>query len=198
MTKSLALGTANRHKVLELRQLLAGAPWRIQSLDDYPAVPPPVEDGDTFEANAVKKARHYASCLSVPCIADDSGISVDALQGAPGVYSARYAGPECSDEDNNTKLLTAMAAIPTPARTARFICCAAYADPDGVVHAEFGVIEGRIGFQPVGSNGFGYDPLFIPEGYENTFAQLTLTEKQSISHRGRAFRKLRAYLETRR
>jgi XTP/dITP diphosphohydrolase len=190
------MATSNRHKVVELTQLLHGLPWHVQSLKDYPEVESPVEDGDSFEANALKKANYYAAALGVACVADDSGIVVDALNGAPGIYSARYAGEDCSDADNNAKLLTELDSIPASQRTARFMCCAAYADPDGRSHTETGTVEGRIAFTPSGKSGFGYDPLFVPEGHNRTFGEFTLADKQEISHRGRAFRKLRDFLET--
>jgi len=190
------MATSNRHKVVELSQLLSGLSWQVQSLTDHVPVDPPVEDGATFEANALKKALYYASALGAPCVADDSGIVVDALNGAPGVYSARYAGDQCSDEDNNTKLLSELESVPAPQRTARFVCCAAYADPEGRVFTETGVVEGRIAFTRSGANGFGYDPLFIPDGHNRSFGDFSLEDKQMISHRGRAFRKLRDHLES--
>ncbi|MBI5095699.1 MAG: RdgB/HAM1 family non-canonical purine NTP pyrophosphatase [Candidatus Hydrogenedentes bacterium] len=190
------MATSNRHKVTELTQLLTGLSWQVQSLQDYPAVAPPDEDGATFEANALHKALYYSKLLGAPCVADDSGIMVDALSGAPGVLSARYAGPGCSDADNNARLLHELNDVPESRRTARFVCCAAFAEPDGRTHVEEGIVHGRIGFAAAGDNGFGYDPLFIPEGHQITFAQFTLSQKQAISHRGRAFRKLRAFLES--
>ena len=196
MSRPLVMATSNRHKVVELTQLLHGLSWQVQSLKDYSPVEAPDEDGTTFEANAIKKARYYAQTLGVPCVADDSGIVVDALNGAPGVYSARYAGEECDDAQNNAKLLAELGALPAPQRTARFACCAAYADPEGRVHTKTGFVEGRIAFALSGANGFGYDPLFVPDGHNRSFAEFSLSEKQEISHRGRAFRKLRDYLES--
>ena len=196
MNKPLLLGTNNRHKAEELSQILAGLPWEIKILRDYPQVPEVEEDGRTFEENALKKARYYGEQFGVTCVADDSGLVVDALDGAPGIYSARYAGEDCSYEDNNRKLLAELAAVPDADRTARFVCCAAVVFPDGREHVEIGVVEGRIGRECRGDKGFGYDPLFIPDGYDRYFAELEPEEKHAISHRGRAFRKLRDFLES--
>jgi XTP/dITP diphosphohydrolase len=194
--RTLLIGSGNRDKAAELARLLEGLPWDVRSLKDYPAVEEPDEDGDTFEANALKKAREYGAHFEVACCADDSGLVVDALDGAPGVYSARYAGENCTYADNNAKLLKALQGIPAERRTARFVCCAALHLPDGTEHTELGTVEGRIAESCRGGNGFGYDPLFIPEGRERTFGEMTPEEKHSLSHRGRAFSMLRAYLET--
>jgi XTP/dITP diphosphohydrolase len=197
LTRALLIATGNAHKAEEITELLGGLPLVIQSLADHPPVESPVEDGETFEANAVKKAAHYCEQLDVPCVADDSGLVVDALDGAPGVYSARYAGPGCTDADNNTKLLAALADVAESARTARFVCCAAVAEPGGGVHVESGAVEGRIGYVCRGENGFGYDPLFLPDGQGGkSFGELTAAIKQSISHRARAFGRVRVYLES--
>ncbi len=194
--ESLLLGTGNRDKAAEVAEWLKGLPWVVKSLADFPTAPEPVEDGDTFEANALKKALYYAERFNVLCVADDSGLVVDALDGAPGVYSARYAGEACSYADNNAKLLRALEGTAESQRTARFMCCAAIAPPGQEPHVELGTIEGRIGLSCRGANGFGYDPLFIPEGSDRTFAEMSRAEKQAISHRGRAFLKVRAYLQT--
>ncbi len=194
MTEPLLIGSRNQKKALELAQLLEGLPWEVKSLADFHEVPEPEENGATFEANAVKKAKHYAERLGVWCVADDSGLVVDALDGAPGVYSARYAGANCTDADNNAKLLAALAAAPEPQRRARFVCCAALVRPGGTPHIEMGTVEGRVGFECRGRLGFGYDPVFIPEGFDETFGEMTVSDKHAISHRGRAFRKLRNYL----
>lgn len=192
--RPLLIGSGNQKKAVELAELLAGLPWDVKSLKDFPDVPAPIEDGDTFEENAVKKAVYYAERVGVWCVADDSGLVVDALGGAPGVYSARYSGPDCTDADNNAKLLAALDGIPEAARTARFVCCAALAAPGGVPRLESGIVEGRIGFACRGASGFGYDPLFLPEGRAQTFGEMGHAEKHLISHRGRALAKLRAHL----
>ncbi|MFO7975094.1 MAG: RdgB/HAM1 family non-canonical purine NTP pyrophosphatase [Candidatus Hydrogenedentota bacterium] len=192
---TLLLGTKNEYKVAELAELLAGLPWEVKGLNVLPPLPEPREDGITFEENALLKAVYYQKASGLACVADDSGIVVDALDGAPGVYSARYAGEDCTDAENNKKLLAELVGIPAEARTARFVCCAAIAHMDASTHCETGAVEGHIAFQPRGSTGFGYDPLFIPDGFDQTFAELGASVKQRISHRARAFGKLRAYLE---
>ncbi len=196
MDRVLLIGSGNRDKAAELAELLVGLPWAVRGLNDFPAIDEPEEDGDTFEENALKKARHYSQAFQVCCVADDSGLQVDALGGAPGVYSARYAGPNGAYADNNAKLLAALKDVPEEKRTARFVCCAAFVSPDGTTHSVFGKVEGRIALSPRGTNGFGYDPLFIPEEMALTFGELNGDAKHAISHRGRAFRQLRAFLET--
>lgn len=194
--KTLLIGSGNKDKARELAHLLEGLPWRVTSLRDYPDIEEPEEDGHTFEENALKKARYYGQAFQVDCVADDSGLVVDALDGAPGVYSARYAGEGCTYGDNNVKLLDALAGVPEEERTARFVCCAALVFSDGRTHVERGTVEGRIASEPLGERGFGYDPVFIPEGYSETFGQVDPQVKHAVSHRGEAFRKIRAYLET--
>ncbi|MCX5758294.1 MAG: non-canonical purine NTP pyrophosphatase [Candidatus Hydrogenedentes bacterium] len=187
--ESLVMGTRNPGKVRELAMLLEGLPWAIKGLADLPPVDEPDEDGDTFEANAIKKALYFSGCFGLPCVADDSGLVVDALDGAPGLHSARYAGEHGTDGDRNAKLLAALEGVPETERTARFVCCAAFVRPGAPSHTEMGAVEGHILFAPRGHDGFGYDPLFVPEGFSLT------EDKMAVSHRGRAFRKLRAYLE---
>ncbi len=195
MPEILLLGTKNEHKVAELREILAGLAWQVVGLKDLPAFPEPAETGCTFQENALLKARYYHKASGIPCVADDSGIVVAALDGAPGVYSARYAGENAADADNNAKLLRELATVPECRRAARFVCCAAMVHSDGRTHSETGAVEGRIALEPRGQSGFGYDPVFIPEGYARTFAELGGEVKQRISHRARAFGKLRHYLE---
>lgn len=195
MRRTLIIGSGNRDKARELATLLAGLPWEVKSLADFPAVPEPEETGATFEENALLKARYYSAALGGhACVADDSGLAVDALEGAPGIYSARYAGENCTYQDNNEKLLDALEAYAWHERTARFVCCAAFHDPAGIEHTELGTVEGHISTEPFGENGFGYDPLFVPAGEERTFAEMSADEKHKISHRGRAFAQLRAWL----
>ena len=196
MARILLIGTNNRDKASELRRLLAATSWEVKGLDAYPSVPPPVEDADTFEGNAFLKARYFVRHHRVPCVSDDSGIEVDALDGEPGVYSARYAGENCTYDDNNQKMLKALGDIPDSERSARFVCFAAFVDTNGAAHAELGTVEGRIAHEIRGNNGFGYDPIFIPSGYDKTFGEMDPGEKQSISHRGKAFRKLCIHLES--
>lgn len=198
MAEILLIGSGNRGKAAELAGLLEGLPWEVRCLADYaPAaapVPPPVEDGLTFEENAVKKAAYFSEVFWVACLADDSGLVVDAIGGAPGIYSARYAGEAADDKANNAKLLAELDGVAEGERTARFVCYAAFVRPGEPPHVENGVAEGRIGFKPRGTGGFGYDPLFIPEGYTRTFGEMAPAEKKLISHRGRALQKMRAYL----
>lgn len=196
MLEPLLIGTGNKGKAAELADLLHGLDWTVRSLADYPAVPAPAEDADTFEANAIAKAEYFCRQFDVACVADDSGLVVDALGGAPGVFSARYSGEGATDTSNNAKLLAELASVPWERRSARFVCCVAFVRPGSRPHTESGVVEGRIGFEPRGPNGFGYDPLFFPEGYDRTFGQMTHDEKRHISHRGRALQKLRAYFDT--
>lgn len=193
--RTLLVGTGNKGKAAEIAHALEGLPWRVVSLKDYPSVPEPVEDGDSFEVNAVKKAKYYAEQFGVTALADDSGLVVDALDGAPGIYSARYSGPDATDEKNNRKLLEALAHVEPAQRTARFVCCVAFVQPDRETHIERGTVEGHIGHEPKGSGGFGYDPLFTPDGFQKTFGEMSAEDKLAISHRGRALNKLREYLE---
>lgn len=194
MTQTLVIATGNRDKAAELSTILESLSCIVTTLAEYPPIEAPVEDGQTFEANARLKALYYAKQLGLPCVADDSGLAVDALDGAPGVYSARYAGPGCTYADNNQKLLAALEGVPGSRRTARFVCCAAFATPEGRVHIEQGTVDGTIAPACRGAQGFGYDPLFIPEGEAKTFAEMSAEAKHRLSHRGRAFARLRNWL----
>lgn len=194
--RPLLIGSGNQDKAAELAAILAGLPWEVKSLRDYPECREPEEDGQDFEENALKKAACYGARFSVDCVADDSGLEVDALGGAPGLYSARYAGPGCSYADNNAKLLKELEGVPMERRTARFVCCAALVRTDASYHTEIGTVEGHIALEPRGSNGFGYDPVFVPTDHERTFGEIDPEVKHGLSHRGAAFRQMRAYLET--
>ncbi len=194
MPRALLIGSGNRDKATELAQLLDGTAWDVKTLGDFPEVPEPEETETTFEGNALLKARYYGRAFSVACVADDSGIEVEALSGAPGVRSARYAGENCSYDDNNRKLLAALKDAPPAGRRARFVCCAAFVDHDGTEHVELGTVEGLIAREARGSNGFGYDPIFMPSGFEQTFGELNPLVKSGVSHRGEAFRKMCAWL----
>lgn len=191
----IVLATKNKKKIEELKKILnvMGVASRIFTLDDFPAYQDVKEDGDTFEANAIKKAVYISKCTRMTAIADDSGIEVDALNGAPGVLSARYAGEGADDRANIEKLLSEMRAVPYEKRGARFVCCIAIASSEGV-KTFFGYINGRIGIEPKGENGFGYDPVFYPEGSNRTFAEMSNEEKNAISHRARALKELQEYL----
>lgn len=190
----LLIGSGNRDKRRELAELLSGSGWTVKSLADFPEVEEPVEDGDTFAANATLKANYYGARFGVACVADDSGLEVDALCGAPGVYSARYAGEDCTYDDNNRKLIDALREAPASERGARFVCCAAFTDGEGGVHIEEGDVRGQIAEAPRGTQGFGYDPVFVPEGESRTFAEMTAAEKNALSHRGRAFARMADFL----
>ncbi len=194
MTERILLATTNPHKLDEVRAILEPLGLRVDGLDAMPTLPDePVEDGDTFAANARIKAIHYATATGERCIADDSGLVVDALDGAPGVHSARYAGSGATraerDRANNDKLLAALAGIRRERRTARFVCAMCLADPDGRVIAETeGAFEGVIADHPRGHNGFGYDPLLHVPDAGCTSAELDPEEKNRRSHRGAAAR----------
>ena len=208
----LVIATRNAHKAVEIRSIL-GSGWRCRTLVDFPNAPELIEDADSFGGNATKKAVGLASWLarsnlgSVELVlADDSGLDVDVLHGAPGVHSARFAAADVGasgnspDAANNAKLLRLLGGVPAVKRTARFRCCLALM-PVGPkaqgqrVELFEGICEGRIGFEPHGRNGFGYDPLFIPEGYDLTFAELGEEAKNQISHRSRALAKLKVWLD---
>lgn len=191
----LVVATRNRGKLDEIRAILASLPVEVASLADYPEIEPIEEDGATFEANAVKKALHVAASTGHLTLADDSGIEVDALDGAPGVHSARFAGPEATDEANNAKLLELMAAVPDAERTARFRCVVAIATPEGHLEAAEGVCEGLVARRERGDKGFGYDPLFLVPEWGMTFGELPEGIKNAISHRGRALAAARNALE---
>ena len=199
--RTLILATRNQGKVRELRDPLARFGFDVQSLpEDFPEIE---ENGTTFEENALIKARAVAEALGVTAAADDSGLEVDALGGAPGVYSARYSDDwpavegESKDERNNRKLLTELEGVPAEKRTARFRCCMALVIPGGEEIVVSGAWEGSIGFKRAGSNGFGYDPLFIDPELEITGAELTREAKMVRSHRGKALSKLLAEVEER-
>jgi XTP/dITP diphosphohydrolase len=192
----LVVGTRNRKKGAELQELLAPLGLVVATLDDFPNAIDVVEDGDSFAANAVLKATKQASHLGQWVLADDSGLEVDALDGAPGIYSARFAGENSSDEQNNALLLERLSGTPLEKRTAHYVCHVALADPQGTLRAEsHDVCHGRIQFEPAGTNGFGYDPLFEVVEYHRTFGELGPAVKRAISHRSRALRAILPKLE---
>lgn len=194
----IVVATRNQGKVREFAHALAFLGKPVKSMYDYPEIPDIVEDGETFAANARKKAKTVGDILGQPVLADDSGLCVDVLGGAPGVYSARYAGEDASDEDNNSKLLLELEKQQQGEDTeqpllgtARFICHLALYDPaTGDFTEATGSVEGWITSTPAGDGGFGYDPLFYLPEYEKTMSELTIEEKQAISHRGAALREL--------
>lgn len=195
MATKLLLASRNQHKLEELQQMLQGLDIEVLSLDDVRDMPSVEEDGDTFVANASKKARLTAMHTGYVSLADDSGLVVDALGGQPGVYSARFAGEDADDLKNNQKLLQMMSQLKGDKRRARFVCVIAISHPDGNVQTVEGKCEGVIGSVERGTGGFGYDPLFIPDGCSQTFAELSSEEKNRISHRGQALLKAKTLLE---
>jgi XTP/dITP diphosphohydrolase len=193
----LLLASANQGKLRELRMILHGLPVELVGLSEAGlGEPPEVEEtGDTFLANALLKGRAYTAWSGLAAVADDSGLEVDALGGAPGVRSARYAGQGAGDQANLDKLLAALDGVPPERRTARFRCAAVLVDPGGGEwHAE-AAWEGRLLEAPRGSGGFGYDPVFLPDGWDRTSAEVDQATKDAASHRGRAFRALRPAIE---
>jgi XTP/dITP diphosphohydrolase len=188
----LAIATRNAHKLREIGRICADWPVAWLTVADHDGPWPDVEEPhETYLENALAKAREVAASLGVPAVADDSGIEVEALGGAPGPRSARYAGEDATDQENLAALLRALEGVPPGGRTARYRCVAAVAWPDGRDRWAEGVCEGVLGAEPRGSGGFGYDPAFVPRGNDRTMAELADEEKDRISHRGRAFRALR-------
>lgn len=187
--KTIIFASGNKGKVQEVQDLFKDTYFKIVALSELDGVPEIIENGSTFEENAFIKAELIFKHFNIPVIADDSGLEVDALGGMPGVISARYAGESCSYDDNNQKLISELSGLEEPYR-ARFVTCAVYWDGNKrfSVHGE---LNGEIVTIPKGNNGFGYDPVFKPEGFDATLAELTLDEKNAISHRARAFSKLK-------
>ena len=196
---ALVIATGNTHKIEEMKVLLSGFipgldQGSVATLADFSA-DSPVEDGLTFSENALIKARSLAQATGLPALADDSGISVDALGGAPGVFSAHWSGTHGSDHTNMSLLLAQLADVKDSDRGARFVCAAALAFPDGSAIVEEGVVEGHLIREARGTGGFGYDPIFVPDGYTSTTAQMSPEEKNQISHRSRALKALVPHLE---
>ncbi len=188
MKQIIVLATTNKGKTKEFRELLKDFPIEIKNLGDFGPIPEVIEDGETFDDNAYKKASFTAKVLGFPAMADDSGLCVDALDGAPGVYSARYAGEDATDADNVQKLLGALKDEEN--RKAYFQCVISIAVPTGAALTYEGRCEGVLTREPAGENGFGYDPLFFFPKFNKTFAQLSIAEKGEISHRGKALKEV--------
>ena len=185
--KKVVIATNNAHKLEEIARILAPLSWEFVSLRECGEFPEPIEDADSFEGNARIKALAARANTGLPALADDSGLEVDALDGAPGVYSSRFAGEDGNDEANNDKLLALLADVPDEKRTARFVSTIVFVDTDGTELVARGTCEGVIGHERRGSNGFGYDPLFISDDCGGrTTAEVAPAEKDAISHRGRA------------
>lgn len=191
--RGIVLATHNRHKVREIRRILGRLPAPLVGLEKFPAYTVR-ETGKTLQANALLKARAAVRRTGLPALADDTGLEVKALRGAPGVYSARFAGPGCTFEDNNRKLLRLMKSVPLSRRAAVFSCAVALVFPSGKTKVFMGRCPGRITPETTGRQGFGYDPVFQPSGSKKTFAEMSLSAKNKISHRFRAFAKAGAYL----
>ena len=192
----IVLATGNKNKLREFQQILSSDTLEIVPLSEFADCPNVVEDGTSFEENALKKARAIAMHTGCIAMADDSGLEVDALMGEPGIYSARYAGEPGSDERNIALLLENMCRVCEVQRGAQFVCVIAVVTPEGRELVVQGLCRGRITMQPEGSDGFGYDPVFLDENSGRTFAELSSDEKNSISHRGRAIENLREQLPT--
>jgi XTP/dITP diphosphohydrolase len=190
----LVLATRNRGKVREIGSALATPSLALQSLNDFPDLPEVIEDGASFLENALKKARTISDSLHLPVLADDSGLAVDYLQGAPGIYSARFSGPRATDQENNEKLLTLLQGVPEEKRTARFVCLLVLYPPSGRWVRTEGICEGRIAVAPEGDQGFGYDPVFYLPEFQKTMAQLPLEMKNWISHRAKALEKMKPHI----
>jgi XTP/dITP diphosphohydrolase len=190
------IATRNKGKIREFREALHGLGLRIYALSDFPDVPEIEEDGKNFTENALKKARVYSKYFGMLTISDDSGLEVDSLKGLPGIYSARYAGEGASSQVNNQKLLSELQGVPISKRGARFKCILAMISPDGKEAIAEGSCKGSIGFREKGKRGFGYDPLFILPTYGKTMAELSLREKNKISHRGKALKKIRRIIRS--
>ncbi len=190
----IVLATRNEKKIEEIKRVIGDMPVSILTIDAFPECPEVEEEGVTFQENAVRKATTVAQCTGKPSLADDSGLEVNTLSNAPGVLSSRYAGEGATDGKNIEKLLHEMRSIVDEERNARFVCCLALAFPDGRVEIFSGQVEGRIGREPKGSHGFGYDPLFYPEGHNKTFAEMPADDKDTLSHRGKALRAFQKYL----
>ena len=197
--KTVVIATNNAHKVSEITTALNFEGWEFKTLRDMGVVSDPEEDADSFEGNArIKALAAHQACRGLAALADDSGLEVDALGGAPGVYSSRYAGPDCDDERNNAKLLQELENVPDDQRTARFVSTMVFIDEDGTETVARGTIEGKIGYEKRGTEGFGYDPLFLPDAYDGkkTLAEVSQAEKNAISHRGNALRALKQKLSS--
>jgi XTP/dITP diphosphohydrolase len=192
--KELVVATRNRGKLHEIRLFLAGVVDSVQCAADFAEFPETIEDGNTFRDNALKKAREALRFTGLPALADDSGLVVDVLNGRPGVHSARFAGEGAGDEANNRRLLEELNGIPDNRRQAAFVCVLAFVTPDGCEQVFSGSVGGTILTAERGEGGFGYDPLFQVDGFERTMAELSLQEKNTISHRGQALQQFRAFL----
>jgi len=190
MSVRLVLASRNTHKIVEMRRILTelGLDIELVGTDEFPDLPDVEETGNSFAANALLKAREVCAYTGLPAIGDDSGLSVDALNGMPGIYSARWAGTHGRDAENLNLLIAQLDHVPANRRGAAFHCAVAVATPEGDERIVEGIVEGSLIASPRGVNGFGYDPIFVPTGFSITTAEMTDEEKDAISHRGRALR----------
>jgi len=188
MTQKLVIASRNEHKIQEMRRILeqAGLDIELVGIAEFPDLPDVEETGSTFAANAMLKARAVSEFTGLPAVGDDSGLCVDALNGMPGILSARWSGTHGNDQANLELLLAQISQVPSDRRGASFICAAAYVHPDGTEFVVEGQMSGTLIDAPVGTNGFGYDPIFVPQGHQITSAQMSAELKDSISHRGKA------------
>jgi XTP/dITP diphosphohydrolase len=188
MTQKLVIASRNDHKIQEMRRILeqVGLDMELVGTAEFPDLPDVEETGSTFAANAMLKARAVCEFTGLPAVGDDSGLCVDALNGMPGILSARWSGTHGNDQANLELLLAQISQVPTDRRAASFICAAAYVHPDGTEFVVEGQMSGTLIDAPVGTNGFGYDPIFVPQGHQITSAQMSAELKDSISHRGKA------------
>jgi XTP/dITP diphosphohydrolase len=193
--KKLVIATHNRDKFAEMKLALNGIPWETIPAYDFPGIPDVIEDGKTLEVNSLKKAREICRFTGFSSLADDTGLFVEFLQGAPGIYAARFAGEKCSYTDNVKKLLDLMKNVPLDRRRAVFRTVITLFYPTGESDQVAGEVEGIITAEASGRGGFGYDPVFLPSGFSKVFAEMTLEEKNLISHRGKAVQKARNLLE---
>jgi XTP/dITP diphosphohydrolase len=197
MMRKLLVATHNRGKLAEIKELMRKLPITLVDLTNFPQITPIEESGKTFVENASLKAAGYANATNLLTLADDSGLMVDALDGAPGIHSARYAGENASDAQRTEKLLNALIDVPETERSAQFVSAVAIADSRGrIINISVGKCMGQIAFKPAGQRGFGYDPIFIPEGFSQTFGQLESAIKNRISHRAQALSKAVGFLRT--
>ena len=191
----LLIGTANRGKVREIHGALKTTPLNLHDLTEYPDISVPFESGSSYEENATIKARHYARESGIWALADDSGLEVSALNGAPGVKSARFGGDHALDSDRVDLLLSRISNVPMAQRQATFVCVIVIAEPSGcLLHIAEGRCHGKLSMSPAGESGFGYDPIFIPDGYDQTFGAISPTSKNKISHRALALASAREFL----
>jgi XTP/dITP diphosphohydrolase len=196
-TRRVLLATTNEHKIREICALLAGLPIELVGLGNRAGLEPPEETGTTFAENARLKALYYSRATGLPAIGEDSGLAIDALNGAPGVESARFGGVAATYPEKFAVLYAALHRVNAPDSRARFVCAVALAEGEAVVFETMGSVDGRIARHPAGTGGFGYDPIFFYPPYGRTLAEVSAEEKAAVSHRGEAFRKLRTYFDKR-